>query len=354
MIHWKKRKQQRRHVLLFSGIYCCTSAFQKNSYPVVKSYRSIQIQTEISKFGSMLFSLDRRGDWKVAQAVRRMQWSEKYDICKSTRTQMSSWVMTTSPSWQAAWRAVRGAEVDPAGGALIWSLVLWARRSSSLGRSLSVTADSSHTGIPSSGGVWRAATNARWSYLARIHDSLSSLVRQTQKRDPVIYRNTQDFKNRKLWCLRIWATNLEGFLSQTTDALTFVHIMRRLLYWRFCSNLHVYDLTFISRGGGDGGEVQQQRCQASDRSSRQRFDICKCYTTGYLKGDLGTFSIRVFATETSSWSSPDETRRCTMQIKTEHKETCNCKTKKCKSPTYQWLPEIFPTIILVKSLAYKQ
>lgn len=223
MIHSKQRNQQRRDVLLFLGIYCCTSASQMNSYPVFKSYRSIQIQIEITKFGSVLFSLGRRGDWKVAQAVRRMQWSEEYNICKSTRTQMSSWVMTTSPSWQAAWRAVRGAEVDPAGGALIWSLVLWARRSSSLGRSLSVTADSSHAGIPSSGGVWRAATNARWSYLARIHDSLSSLVRQTQKRDPVIYRNTQDFKNRKFWCLRIWAPNLEGFLSQTTDALTFVH-----------------------------------------------------------------------------------------------------------------------------------
>lgn len=245
MINWKKRKQQRRDVLLFLGIYCCTSASQMNSYPVFKSYRSIQIQIEITKFGSVLFSLGRRGDWKVAQAVRRMQWSEKYNICKSTRTQMSSWVMTTSPSWQAAWRAERGAEVDPAGGALIWSLVLWARRSSSLGRSLSVTADSSHAGIPSSGGVWRAATNARWSYLARIHDSLSSLVRQTQKRDPVIYRNTQDFKNRKFWCLRIWATNV----------LTFIHIMRRLPCWRFCKTLLVYDLTFISRGGEDDGEV---------------------------------------------------------------------------------------------------
>lgn len=104
---------------------------------------------------------------------------------KKIRTQMSSCVMTTSPSWQAACRAVRGSEGEPAGGALICSLVLWARRSSSLGRSLSVTADSSHTGTPSSGSCapeagTRGATKARCSYLARIHDSRSSLEKQKQ------------------------------------------------------------------------------------------------------------------------------------------------------------------------------
>lgn len=102
---------------------------------------------------------------------------------------MSSCVMTTSPSWQAACRAVRGGKADPACWLLIWSLLLWAKRSSSLGRSLSVTADSSHAGmLPSGGGgpgaTWRAATNARCSYFARIQDSLSSL---NKKRRPVKY-----------------------------------------------------------------------------------------------------------------------------------------------------------------------
>lgn len=133
--------------------------------------------------------------WLVFAFCSLFYWSyiKKGEIQSESRrvqiepTQMSNCVMTTSPSWQAACSAVRGSDGDPASWALICSLVLCARRSSSLGRSLSVTADNNHIGIPSSES-WdprfscRAATNARCSYLARIHDSLSSLwSRQTQE-----------------------------------------------------------------------------------------------------------------------------------------------------------------------------
>lgn len=133
-------------------------------------------------------------------------WTTRNQRGKSRKekpTQTSSWVMTTSPSWQAACRAVRGSECDPAGGVLICSLVLCARRSSTLGRSLSVTADSSQTGILSSGSAlpdagWRGGTNARCSYLARIQDSLSSLVKQkhthTHRRLSNAYKCTHTFK----------------------------------------------------------------------------------------------------------------------------------------------------------------
>ena len=41
-------------------------------------------------------------------------------------------------------------------------------------------------------------------------------------------------------------------------------------------------------GGQEGG-------QASDRSSRLGFNICKCHTGGYFEGDLGTISSCVYS-----------------------------------------------------------
>lgn len=72
-------------------------------------------------------------------------------------------------------------------------MLLWARRSSSLGRSLSVTADNTHTDILSSCRAvpeagWSGATKARCSYFARIQDSLSSL----SKTDT--HKNTEDLE----------------------------------------------------------------------------------------------------------------------------------------------------------------
>ncbi|KAG5282582.1 hypothetical protein AALO_G00057590, partial [Alosa alosa] len=92
--------------------------------------------------------------------------------------QTSSWVITTSPRLQAACRAVRGCGEALASGALISSLLLWARSSSRRGRSLSTTAQSSQSGMePLLSSAWagRGATKTRCSYLARIHVSLSSL-----------------------------------------------------------------------------------------------------------------------------------------------------------------------------------
>ncbi len=94
--------------------------------------------------------------------------------------------MTTSPSWQAACKALCCCCAAPSGGTLITSLVLCARSSRSLGRSLSITALSNQVDIVSSE-HWagKGETNARCSYLARIHDSLCSL-RQTQSKGQII------------------------------------------------------------------------------------------------------------------------------------------------------------------------
>ena len=39
--------------------------------------------------------------------------------------------------------------------------------------------------------------------------------------------------------------------------------------------VHVRDLTFISGGGGDGAGIEQEAGQASHRSLRLCFNICK-------------------------------------------------------------------------------
>ena len=99
-------------------------------------------------------------------------------------TQTSSWVMTTSPSWQAACRAVRACGEALTSGALICSLLLWARSSRRRGRSLSTTALSSQSDMePALSSVWavKGATKTRCSYLARIHVSLSSLTTVQQQ-----------------------------------------------------------------------------------------------------------------------------------------------------------------------------
>lgn len=160
------------------GVHACTLLPYRSVFEVV--YSTLISFTVIYRTNELV----------VLFYTRHWAWGNMKPIwmsvnTKKIRTQMSSCVMTTSPSWQAACRAVRGSEGEPAGGALICSLVLWARRSSSLGRSLSVTADSSHTGTPSSGSCapeagTRGATKARCSYLARIHDSRSSLEKQKQ------------------------------------------------------------------------------------------------------------------------------------------------------------------------------
>ena len=54
------------------------------------------------------------------------------------------------------------------------------------------------------------------------------------------------------------------------------------------------DPTFILGGGGDVGRVTGgDRCRASDRSSRQRFNNCEREITAYYQRDLGTTSNQV-------------------------------------------------------------
>lgn len=69
-----------------------------------------------------------------------------------------------------------------------------------------------------------------------------------------------------------------------------VSSVARIKYWRltflqttFVRVIHVYELTVTSWSGRGG-------CQASDRSSSQRFNICKCDITSYLQRDIGTSS----------------------------------------------------------------
>lgn len=93
--------------------------------------------------------------------------------CKTKLTQTSSWVITTSPIWQAACNGLWGCS-----GSLSWSLVLWARSRRSLGSSLLVMALISWADVTPSGfSTWvvKGATNNFCSYFARIQDSLCSL-----------------------------------------------------------------------------------------------------------------------------------------------------------------------------------
>lgn len=69
-----------------------------------------------------------------------------------------------------------------------------------------------------------------------------------------------------------------------------VSSVARIKYWRltflqttFVRVIHVYELTVTSWSGRGG-------CRASDCSSSQRFNICKCDITSYLQRDIGTSS----------------------------------------------------------------
>ncbi len=110
-------------------------------------------------------------------------------------TQTRSCVITTSACWQAACRAEPGSrsansdleERARLRGALMSSLVQWAKRSSSLGRLCSITAnrrrpDSVMSGPSPGVGGGNGATNSFCSYLALIHDSRSSLNKQRKIR----------------------------------------------------------------------------------------------------------------------------------------------------------------------------
>ena len=84
---------------------------------------------------------------------------------------------------------------------------------------------------------------------------------------------------------------------QTTDTFTSVHLRGYIPFLRSLStryfytactitfSLHVCYVTFRSGGGGEGGAVtagQPGGSQASDHSSRVRFNICKFEATGYF------------------------------------------------------------------------
>lgn len=112
----------------------------------------------------------------------------------SKHTQTRSCVITTSACWQAACRAELGTRSPRSAlevrarlrGALMSSLVQWAKRSSSLGRLCSITAsrrrpDNVMSGPSPGVGGGKGATNSFCSYLALIHDSRSSLKRKEDK-----------------------------------------------------------------------------------------------------------------------------------------------------------------------------
>lgn len=120
-------------------------------------------------------------------------------------TQRRSCVITTSPCWQAACRAEPGSrsakrdleERARLRGALMSSLVQWAKRSNSFGRLCSITAkrrrpDSVMSGLSPGVGGGSGATNSFCSYLARIHDSRSSLEMHKGNTEKIVnfQRNT--------------------------------------------------------------------------------------------------------------------------------------------------------------------
>ena len=49
--------------------------------------------------------------------------------------------------------------------------------------------------------------------------------------------------------------------------------------------LHAYDLTFTSRGGGEGGSVEHEGCQATDQCSTLCFSFWSLTTWDILSGD---------------------------------------------------------------------
>lgn len=111
-----------------------------------------------------------------------------YDREGGKRTQTRSCVITTSACWQAACRAEPGRrsatsdlqESARLRGALMSSLVQWAKRSSIFGRLCSITdkrrrPDSVMSGPSPGEGGGNAATKSFCSYLALIHNSRSSL-----------------------------------------------------------------------------------------------------------------------------------------------------------------------------------
>lgn len=128
------------------------------------------------------------------------------DSCMRGRgqhTQTRSCVITTSACWQAACRAEPGSrsaksdleESARLRGALMSSLVQWAKRSSSLGRLCSITAkrrrpESVMSGPSPGVGGGNGATNSFCSYLALIHDSRSSLNKQREMRRWWIFSET--------------------------------------------------------------------------------------------------------------------------------------------------------------------
>lgn len=84
--------------------------------------------------------------------------------------------------------------------------------------------------------------------------------------------------------LDVFCGHLSNMYVRIPGLPKFVTWKSYIWYHRHAFTLHVYDLTDISGGGGNGVGVWRQGCQATDCSLRQCFNICK-NEIGYL--DLG-------------------------------------------------------------------
>lgn len=102
------------------------------------------------------------------------------------------------------------------------------------------------------------------------------MPRRTQNKTLLVFRMNAESVNIRIKTLRSWNSQ-----ARTGNLSSHLYASQALYHTDISSTCiilqtHVYGLTVISGDGGDGGGVTGEKgCQATDCSSRLRFNMCE-------------------------------------------------------------------------------